>query len=568
MKKETRISALWPGASIGLGFLVACGIFDKSSEAPQQVDDAGSAVAQDAGDDVASFPSSDATPPPSDATFGQNADAASSCSGTQPGCLCATVGQTEACWTGPANQRHVGACRDGTTTCTHSGEFAQWSACVGQVLNCVGDGGMPPPPPPQDAGFMPPPQSCLPGSSLSALITGTNVTVYVPVGSWDETGTGVNVVPIEGAGFDGTGKTTVIATPNTVNTCAGNSVTGKVVCTSNGNDVYVIAGATLSATLTSAGDSSESFSGGTCKTCNVAIDPSQNKAFLSIGVGGSAAFQPLDLGSNVLGAPIPSGQTQTSEALLVDTVRGFVLSPNERSDYQLVNTANGQVFDSFFTSESLEFDSPGEDCTTGIALGTNEESGSRLLLVDLTQLKFSLSPDGGLPIWSAPYNVQTIPEFATFNAGSDGIAVASNSHIGVITGEFGGNTFGAFVLPPSAGTGTPALVDWVEAAVPATPDSVAFNMGTDPHTVTAYTSPANGKPYAIFEDDTSSGSSTTRTFLAIVDLTGLLARPRSKSDSALTHTLATPLGAADTCVGTPGSLAPNPSGCIVRFVHL
>ena len=139
---------------------------------------------------------------------------------------------------------------------------------------------MPPPPPPQDAGFMPPPQSCLPGSSLSALITGTNVTVYVPVGSWDETGTGVNVVPIEGAGFDGTGKTTVIATPNTVNTCAGNSVTGKVVCTSNGNDVYVIAGATLSATLTSAGDSSESFSGAAKFTSHAPAPPRCSSAKL------------------------------------------------------------------------------------------------------------------------------------------------------------------------------------------------------------------------------------------------------------------------------------------------
>ncbi len=59
------------------------------------------------------------------------------------GCSCAKDA-TQPCWTGAANLRHVGACRDGTQTCTAGGELSDWSACANQQLptaeiegNCV-----------------------------------------------------------------------------------------------------------------------------------------------------------------------------------------------------------------------------------------------------------------------------------------------------------------------------------------------------------------------------------------------------------------------------------------------
>jgi hypothetical protein len=569
MRRPTGISALLPGACVAL--FVSCG---KNGEAPPTpartvVDASGPSVSEeDASSEAAPVAEAGFA---TDGTFGPNLDAAGGCSGNQPSCPCTTEGKTVACWTGPANERNFGACHDGTTKCEQNGEFAAWGPCMGEQLVCIQDSGAPPPSeaaPPPEAG--PPPQSCLPGASLSALITGPNVTTYVPVGSWSETGTGILVVPVEGGGFDGTGAPTTIATPNVVNTCGGNSLTGEVVCTSNTTDVYLIKGTTIATTLKSAANTSESFSGGGCETCNVAIDPAHNQAYLSIGYGAGGAFQPLDLTSNTLGAPIPADVRGTSEALLVDTMRGYVLSPNEQSDYQLLNTMTGQVFDFSFSGASLDFDSPGEDCLTGIALATDEAQG-RLLLVDLTQATFGLSfssPDASpVPTWTAPNYVQPVPEFSSFSAGTDGIAVAPNSHIGVVTGEFGGNSFGAIVLPSTSGTGTPALVDWVAANVPPTPDSMPWTMGKDPHTLTAYTSPANGAQYAIFEDD-AGGASSSRSYLAVVDLLALLARPRTASTTTLSHTLATPLGASDTCVGTPGSLVPNPRGCIVRFIKV
>ena len=47
-----------------------------------------------------------------------------------------------------------------------------------------------------------------------------------------------------------------------------------------------------------------------------------------------------------------------------------------------------------------------------------------------------------------------------------------------------------------------------------------FSMGFDPHTVTAYVSPNSGKAYGVLENGDFS-------FLAVVDLQGLLSAPRT-----------------------------------------
>jgi hypothetical protein len=50
------------------------------------------------------------------------------------GCNCSTVGATRNCYTGPAPSRHIGICKDGSQTCTKTGEFATWGACSGDVV--------------------------------------------------------------------------------------------------------------------------------------------------------------------------------------------------------------------------------------------------------------------------------------------------------------------------------------------------------------------------------------------------------------------------------------------------
>jgi hypothetical protein len=49
------------------------------------------------------------------------------------GCTCAGPGSTRPCYTGPKGTENVGACKDGTQTCTASGEIAEWGPCTGDV---------------------------------------------------------------------------------------------------------------------------------------------------------------------------------------------------------------------------------------------------------------------------------------------------------------------------------------------------------------------------------------------------------------------------------------------------
>jgi hypothetical protein len=124
------------------------------------------------------------------------------------------------------------------------------------------------------------------------LVQGKDVTSYVPNGSWEESTTGIRVVRIEGAASKAT-----ITTPNVVNSCASNSVTGETVCTANNTDIYLIKGSNLTNTLTSAGVGTVNFTGGSCTNCGVVIDPAAGPAGIAViglslaGMPGGSGFQ-------------------------------------------------------------------------------------------------------------------------------------------------------------------------------------------------------------------------------------------------------------------------------------
>jgi hypothetical protein len=376
------------------------------------------------------------------------------------------------------------------------------------------------------------PNACLPSSSIGVLVQGTNATAYVPLGNWGSATTGIAAVPIESSSGLGTGgPATLIATPHVANSCSSNSATGQTVCVANNTDVYLINGTTLSSTLTSGATSSQNFSGGSCQNCGVVVDSSLNKALITIGVttGGPGAFQFLDLaGTPTFESPIPAGTT-TSEDVSIDPARNLILSPNEDSIYQLVNigASPATLFNNNTGSTTpATFDSAGEDCTTGIALSTDEGTGN-LFIADLTQATFTPGAAPSPGTWTAPSQLQNFPDFESFSAGTNGIAVAPGTHLGIVTGEFGGNVEGVIQLPSTSGSGTPAVVDWVAFTVPNDPSGAIWSEGFDPHTVTAYVSPNNGKAFAVLGNLSFTATTAGPTFLAIVDLQGLLNAPRN-----------------------------------------
>ena len=365
--------------------------------------------------------------------------------------------------------------------------------------------------------------SCLPSSSLGLLAKGTAVTAYVPNGAWSTSNTGLQVVPLEPT----TGTPASIATANTVNSCASNSTTGETVCSSNANDVYLITGSTLNTTLASGGDQATGFSGGSCVTCGVAMNGTANQAVMTIGLSTAASgsgIQFLDLATNTFSAPVPAAN-HVSEDVLWDETRNLVLSPNEEGIYDLFKTSPSVAeFGNLFGATG-EPDSAAEDCTTGIALTTLEFTSS-LYIGDLTQATFTPGAPG---TWTTAQQIQNLPEFGPFAAGTSGIAVAPGSHLAIVTGEFGGNAFGAIQLPSTSGSGTPAVVDYAAAVLPNTPDGNTFQQGLDPHTVTAYVSPNSSKAIGLM----ANGPGVAPTWLAVIDLQALLNAPRT----AGTHTV-------------------------------
>jgi hypothetical protein len=169
-------------------------------------------------------------------------------------------------------------------------------------------------------------------------------------------------------------------------------------------------------------------------------------------------------------------------------------------------------------------DSAAEECSTGIALSTNEFTNT-LYLTDLSQ-KTITGPNS----WTAPQQLLSVPEFNSLAAGTTGIAVAPGSHLGIVTGEFGGNAFGVIDLPTITIANTPpGVVDYVAAQLPNTPSGLSWQQGLDPHTVTAYFSPNALKAYAVM------ANSPPPKFLAIVDMAALLAAPRASTTAGPPH---------------------------------
>jgi hypothetical protein len=361
-------------------------------------------------------------------------------------------------------------------------------------------------------GTTPPPPvgSCLPSSSLSILVQGTNAVSYVPKGSWSNSTTGIAAVNVEGSSI----TPTLISTPNAVNSAASNPITGETVATANNTDVYVLKGTAITNTLTSGGSGVISFSGGAATNTGVVMDATNNRVVLGESVASAPGFQFLNLGAKTFNTPFTSPSGLISEDPLIDPSRNLLLSASEDGNYEIVDVSNPTA-PKFFENATGggTLDSSAEDCATGIALAGGEGSEpSSVFIADLTQAKFTPGSPSGT--WTAPSQNQMLSE-SSLSAGASALAIAQGTHTGVVAGEFGGNAITAIKLPSTSGSGTPAIQDWVTCGIGNTPDNNAWFQGFDPHTTTAYQTPNGGDAIGLFTNGDAS-------WLARVDLTKLL----------------------------------------------
>jgi hypothetical protein len=354
------------------------------------------------------------------------------------------------------------------------------------------------------------PSDCAGSSGVAPLVTGTNVTAYVPKGTWLFPTTGVSVVNVEGSSI----TPTLMATPTVVNSCASNSTTGKTVCVANTGSVYEFAGTSLTTTVTSGGSSTIHFSGGNCTNCGVVMDSLHNRALLGLSVAGAPGFQFLNLGTNVFGSAFASLAGLISEDPLLDPSRKLILSASEQGNFEIINVSNPSVPVSYEKATGNgETDATAEDCSTGIVLAPAETSNpSSVFISDLTQATFTPGSPG---TWNAPSQNQALVGSVLLPGGATGIAVAQGTHKAVLTGEFGSDKITALALPTTSGSGTPAIQDWVTCSLGQTPDNHIWDQGDDPHPVSAYQSPTSGDAIGLT-------ASKGNLWLARVDLTKML----------------------------------------------
>jgi hypothetical protein len=407
-----------------------------------------------------------------------------------------------------------------------------------------------------------PPGSCQPSSSLSVLVTNQNVVAYVPKGNWSFGTQGISVASLEGSFV----SKFISTTPDLINSCASNPMTGETLCTANNAHYYSLSGTSISGPLTSTGSGTlGGFSAGSpgCTNCGAAMDATDDYALIGLAVSGAPGFELLDL-TPALPSPFftlksPSGNI--SEDPLIDPVHhaspggglvagtGLILSASESNNYELVdistpgspvfyeNSLTGLAYNNAYgTDFPSELDSSAEDCATGIALAPAEfSSPSQVVVADLMQAQFS-KPAGSPPTgtWTAgapngtgmggaALQLQKLTE-SVLAFGASGSSVAQGTHTGIISGEFGGGgEITAVALPTASGSGTPKIGDWVSCNI-----GNGFSNGYDPHAVTAYVSegavyPA-GDAVAVLADwgtvGTVSGQGPGR--VAVVDLTRML----------------------------------------------
>jgi hypothetical protein len=242
--------------------------------------------------------------------------------------------------------------------------------------------------------------SSTPSNALGVLIQGTNVTAYVPNGSWATTSTGVQVVPIEPLNV---GLPQSISTRDATNSCASNSVTGETVCAANGTDIYLITGSTINTTLTSGSNAVRPPGPVGCENCGVAIDAVSNTAIISMGLSSAVSgtgIQLLNLANNTFATPYPA-VVLVGEAIQTDPCRNIILSASEQGVFDVFNTSSTPVTEfADAVSGSLPFDSGAEDCATGIAMAPIDDTTS-VYLTDLTQATFT--PGFPNETWTAPH---------------------------------------------------------------------------------------------------------------------------------------------------------------------
>jgi hypothetical protein len=406
------------------------------------------------------------------------------------------------------------------------------------------------------------------------IVQGATVTVYAPLGSDDNGTTGTMQVVVENGA-------TVLPTPaliatDRVNSCTP-AVSGEVVCSGQGGTVDLIPAGGGAPNIVALGSTVTgiNYEAGSCAGCGALVDDAMNLAIISSGLG----FIPVDLLTSTVGTPIAvnNAPADPNEVPGVDfgydMANHLILSANYQvtnpptattslPHFQIINVSTpASPLISELANDQAFFVSNGRTCTgnnttdpsdaipettaldtsTHIAYVTFHTPSdcfnappNDIAMFDLSQVVFTAGTNGAANTWDTPSKtIQAIT--GTALNGIDPISVESVHHLALVAA--GDNNFGVLQLPASSGLGTTlSIPDWVNASMPNDPNAVPWVGWHQNNGLATYVSPNTGKVMGVLMNNPmTNGQFTGSTYLAIVDMDGLLTATR---DTFETHKVA------------------------------
>lgn len=282
-------------------------------------------------------------------------------------------------------------------------------------------------------------------------------------------------------------------------------------------------------------------SGGECYLCGVAWDPKDQAVIVSTANG--YEFYDPNTGNQVR-ATIP---VTIAENFGYNPVTNQIWSPQEETNNEeedLVDVASGNWYAITPSLSSIlnEPDAGAVDSSTNVAMTLDEFTGSTAI-VPLGAAVFSSSPAPTLRRKAAGAPTGTGGTFtdalastndimANVQASTDygcepnAISIDPNKHVAFISGEYSSpDCIGAVQLPSSAPAApfTPTSYMWIPS-LPNTPDGSTFDSALDPHVAATFYLPGIGDLYGLVFN-------YSRSYVAAVDITKLLAAPSSSTDA-------------------------------------
>lgn len=285
---------------------------------------------------------------------------------------------------------------------------------------------------------------------------------------------------------------------------------------------------TLVNTISTDASSLFSSSGGDCYICGVVWDP-KDKAILISTINGYEFYDPVS-GKQVR----PTIPVTVAENFGYNPATDQIWSPQEETNNEeedLVDVASGTWYAlaPSISGALNEPDAGAVDSATNVAMTVDEFSGNTAIVPLSTAVLTTPTP---APSASPPAgtftdaNVTTEPIMLDAGCETNAISIDPVNHVAFLSGEFSTPDCAGAVQLPSSGPSapfSPMQYMWIPA-LPNTPDGNSFDSALDPHVAATFYLPGNGDLYGLVFN-------YSRSYIAVVDITKLLAAPGSTGDA-------------------------------------